>query len=523
MTRTAADLIASALTRAGVTALPNLSGNHVMSLFTALERSGIRLVHTRHEAAAVHIADAMARLADRPCPALVTAGPGFANTPGALYTALQAQSPVVILAGAIEEELLGRPAFQAMDQVGLSRDLGIPARLVRASTALADLGWAFRDADRGVPSPRALHLCADVGGRAIPAPNRAIAMRARRRAADAASIRTACDALRGARRPLLIGGPVLARGDGRALQRRCEETGIPAVALESPRGLGDPAMGGLREVLREADAVVLVGKPLDFAIGYGQPPAVAADARLVRLAEGRSGPGSLAPSAHPTAALAALLAACGDGRRADGGWLARTRDLRDWRPAVPGALSAGAIHPGRVGLIVERALGASDILVADGGEFSQWVQAFVRHPDRVLNGPAGAIGGALPFAIGARMARPDARIIAISGDGALGFHLAEFETAAREDLPFVLIVGNDRLWNAESVIQSRLGGPPLRTLDLSAARYDQAAIALGGYGERVETEQDLMPAIERALASRKPALIDVAIQPVPAPSYAPIG
>jgi len=492
-----------------------------MSFYTALERSGVRLVHTRHEAAAVHVADAVARLTDRPCPALVTAGPGFANTPGALYTALQAQSPVVLLAGAIEEALLGRPAFQAMDQVALSRDLGISARLVRASTALADLGWAFRGADRGVPSPRALHLCADVGRRTIPEPVRAIAMRARRRHADAASIRTTIDALRRARRPLIVGGPVLARGAGRALLRRSEEIGIPAVALESPRGLGDPGLGGVRDVLREADAIAFVGKPFDFAIGYGQAPSVAGNARLVRLAEGRSGPGSLAPSTHPTLALTALLDACDVDRQADGGWLARTRDLRDWRPAVPDAPSAGAIHPGRIGLVVERALRESDVLVADGGEFSQWVQAFVRRPERVLNGPAGAIGGALPFAIGARLARPDARIIAISGDGAVGFHLAEFETAARENLPFVLLVGNDRLWNAESVIQSRFGGPPLRSLDLSAARYDQAAIALGGYGERVETEPDLIPAIERALASGKPALVEVAILPVPAPSYAP--
>jgi acetolactate synthase-1/2/3 large subunit len=170
---------------------------------------------------------------------------------------------------------------------------------------------------------------------------------------------------------------------------------------------------------------------------------------------------------------------------------------------------------------VQRRIDAANnpILICDGGEFGQWAQACLSAPRRLINGPSGAIGGGLCYGIAAKKACPEATVFVLTGDGSIGFHLAELETAARADTPVVVVIGNDQCWNAEHQIQLRRYGPDrLIGCGLSAARYDQAAIALGGHGEHVTDPADLDAALERALASQKPACVDVAIEGLPAPA-----
>jgi acetolactate synthase-1/2/3 large subunit len=137
---------------------------------------------------------------------------------------------------------------------------------------------------------------------------------------------------------------------------------------------------------------------------------------------------------------------------------------------------------------------------------------------RLINGVAGAIGGSLSYALSARLIEPRARIFAVLGDGTIGFHIAEFETAVRRGLPFVAILGNDARWNAESQIQLRdYGANRMHGCELLPSRYDHVVAAFGGHGEYVERAEDLAPAIERALASGKPALVNIMIESIAAP------
>jgi acetolactate synthase I/II/III large subunit len=159
------------------------------------------------------------------------------------------------------------------------------------------------------------------------------------------------------------------------------------------------------------------------------------------------------------------------------------------------------------------------VFVSDGGEIGQWAQAIIRAPDRLINGPAGAIGASIPFAIAAKAARPEATVVAVLGDGSFGFHMAEFDTAVRCGLPFVAIVGNDARWNAEYQIQLRDYGAN-RALGCTLApgtRYDLVATALGGHGEFVTCAAELPAALDRAFASRKPTCVNVLIESVAAP------
>ena len=160
------------------------------------------------------------------------------------------------------------------------------------------------------------------------------------------------------------------------------------------------------------------------------------------------------------------------------------------------------------------------ILVCDGGEFGQWAQSELSAPRRVINGVSGMIGGGIGYAIGSKAADPSATVIAMMGDGTIGFHLAEFETAARANLPFVAVVGNDQRWNAEHLIQTRTFGEDRRIgCDLSDARYDLAVAALGGFGAHVTQVDQLPDALTEALESGRPACINVEMEGFGAPSF----
>jgi acetolactate synthase-1/2/3 large subunit len=184
------------------------------------------------------------------------------------------------------------------------------------------------------------------------------------------------------------------------------------------------------------------------------------------------------------------------------------------------AKSLDRVHPVEmcraIGNFIERHPGAT--FVSDGGEIGQWAQALVKTDRRMINGVAGTIGVSLPFAIAAQLARPDHPVVAVMGDGTFGFHMAEFDTAVRYDLPVIVVVGNDARWNAEYQIQLRqYGAERAKNCDLLPSRYDRVVEALGGFGALVSTAADLPDALDRAYLSGKPACINVMIESVAAP------
>ena len=145
------------------------------------------------------------------------------------------------------------------------------------------------------------------------------------------------------------------------------------------------------------------------------------------------------------------------------------------------------------------------VLICDGGEFAQWGQSMLPLRRRLINGVTGSIGSSLSFALAARMVEPRAPVFAVLGDGTIGFHISEFETAARRGLPFVAILGNDARWNAESEIQRRdYGANRMHGCELLPSRYDQVVAAFGGHGEHVDKAADL-PARDRARARKRQA------------------
>jgi acetolactate synthase I/II/III large subunit len=532
-----ADVVARTLVRAGVKRVFALSGNHVMSIFDAAPAAGLDLVHVRHEAASVHMADAWARLTGEVGVALATGGPGHANAVPALYTALASESPVVLLSGHSPLDEMGRGAFQEMRQADLAAPLAKASWAVTSAAALAaDVARAMRIAAGGRPGPVHLSLPSDaldavVADAVLPDAGAFVASPAPLAPAAAEAV---LGELARAARPLILVGPALVRGQGRDAARRLQAaTRIPVAGMESPRGLSEPALGALAEMLPQADLVLLLGKPLDFALKFGRPPVTGPDCRFVhvdpdaamlertaREVGARLALGAVADAVAAAASLAELAA-----KRAwpKSGWFDEVSAAIAYRPAAWAASSSardGRVHPLDVCRAVQRVLDRREdaVLISDGGEFGQWAQASLTAPRRVTNGPAGAIGAAVPFAVAARLAFPAAPVVAMSGDGSIGFHLAEYDTAVRHDAPFVAVVGNDARWNAEHQIQIRAYGAERAVgCELLPTRYDLVAAALGGHGEHVERAVDLAAALDRAAASRRPACVNVAIEGLAAP------
>lgn len=532
-----ADIVACSLARLGCGRVFTLSGNHIMSIFDAALEAKLDLVHVRHEAAAVHMADAWGRLTGEAGIALVTGGPGHANAVGALYTALGAESPMVLLSGHAATWELGRGGFQEIRQADMAGPVSKASFTATSAATLGrDVGEAIRIATSGRPGPVHLSLPSDLLEERVE--SNAIVWPDARPSSAPILPNVVADAtlaaISAAARPIVFAPPQLSNLSGRALLGRLEAaTQAPAVILESPRGIADATLGAFSDLVRRADLIVLLGKALDFTTrwlsGSSFDPAarlIAIDPeaalidRAVKETDGRLILGSIA---DVRAAAETLIARAAAMKPRDGDWLREARAALDNRPAAWANIvsqTPGRLHPAQVFRAlrpyVERDPDA--VLICDGGEFAQWGQSMLPVRRRMINGVAGSIGGSLSFACAARLAEPNAPVFAVLGDGTIGFHLAEFETAVRRKLPFVAVLGNDALWNAESQIQLReYGRDRMHGCELTPARYDLAVAALGGHGEFVERAEDLSGAIERAMASGKPACINVMIESIAAP------
>jgi acetolactate synthase-1/2/3 large subunit len=534
-----ADIVARTLDAAGLRTVFTLSGNHIMSLFDAALDTGLRLIHVRHEAAAVHMADAWGRLTGQCGIVWVSGGAGFTNAAAALCTARAAESPLVLLAAHAGLKELGRGAFQELRQAEMAAPVAKASWTARAAAALGhEVAEAARKALSGRRGPVHLSLPFDLLDERLddapslwPTPS---AFVPQARPLQVAAAEKVLAGLAEAKRPLVLVGPQLCHsGDLSPLERLEDALGVPVIPMESPRGLNDARLGAFAEVLRRADLVVLLGKALDFTLRFGDPPVIDPacrfividpEAEMVERAT-REKQERLAYSVVADAEPAMQTLIEHGRRKADHhAWTSEVRAAVAYRPASWAALAStqpGKVHPVDLCRALQAVLATrpNTILVCDGGEIGQWPQALLAPSRRLINGPAASIGASIPFAISARASDPVAPVIAVLGDGTFGFHMAELDTAVRYGLPFVAVVGNDAAWNAEHQIQLReYGRNRAHGCELLPTRYDLVAQALGGHGELVTVASELGPALERAIASGKPACVNVMIERIPAPS-----
>lgn len=522
--------VARGLRRAGVDVLFTLCGGHIMHVYDGCLDEGIRVVDVRHEQAAVYAADAWARITGHPGAAAVTAGPGVCNAVTAIANAWRAQSPLVVIGGQGPLEAQGRGSLQEMEHLSILQAITKWATRVGETARVAEVvALACRRALAGVPGPAYVEIPLDVmmGFAELPDPAPPLAARAASQG-DPALAEAAAALVRNARRPVaLIGSQIRWSPDPDAADRFARAAQVPIYQSGMGRGVlswNHPMafQRSRRRALRQADVVVIAGTPLDFRLDYGR--AISADAALIQI---DLDPAELGRNRDPVVAIAADIGPVLDQMTAHGlgaadaesrvAWLEDLRDAeRDARVGMSAGLGSDAepVDPLRLCAELDAWLEDDATIIGDGGDFVATAANVIRprrYPAGWLDpGPLGTLGIGPGFALAARLARPQGQVLLLLGDGAAGLDLLEFEAAVRQGIPFVAVVGNDAAWTQIRRLQVQLFSEQRAVATrLDHTRYDRVVVALGGYGEYVERPGDLRPALDRALASGLPALVNV--------------
>jgi acetolactate synthase-1/2/3 large subunit len=522
--------IARFLQARGVDRVFGLQGGHIQPIWDHVARLGIRIIDVRDEGAAVHMAHAHAELTGRLGVAMATAGPGVTNCVTAIANASLARAPVLLIGGCTSRPQANMGPLQDIPHVDILRPVSRLARTARVpEQVIRELDEAVARAigDLGEPGPVYMEIPTDVLRTHVlphlvlddwlrPKPPR-------RLPPDPQAIAEAVEVLWSARRPLVVTGRG-ARSAGRELVRFLDVSGALYLDTQESRGLiptdHSSFIGAMRGVaMAEADVVLVIGRKLDYQLGYGSP-AVFPNARFVRIADTagelvdnrRGGPELLAT---PALALAALVEQCGNRKPAiDTAWAEtlRRRHLErsapEARKSAPQRGDDGKIHPAAIFEAIRAAADPDYIAIADGGDLLSFARVGLEARTYMDAGAFGCLGVGVPFGVAAALAYPERQVISVNGDGAFGINAMEIDTAVRHGAKAVFIVSNNAAWNIERYDQeSNYGGRVVGTT-LRHSDYAAMARALGAHGERVEDAGDLAGALARAL-DNAPAVLDV--------------
>lgn len=536
-----AELFVRSIAQLKIDTIFTLVGDHLNEVLALAARAGIRIVDVRHESGATHAADAWARIHRRPALALVTGGPGHTNSLTGIATAQLAGSPLIAVSGSRATAMAHRQSFQDIDQVGMARPVvKWAAEPPSASQIPFYLERAYAIANAGRKG--AVHLTIPVDLFRGEGTSRDIAPPGTpARAPHAADIERAIAMLRAAERPVVIAGAGIWWSHAeQALERFIERTSLPLYTITMARGAvsddhalamgyADPALNhAVHSVFREADLVLVAGKRIDYRLAMGGPRLFSANARFIQIDVHEEEFGlnrkiDVAICADAREALDALTSAAGDSPWPERPWLQEVRSARrSWEAKLGNAAAdrGSPIHPAALFRELKAALPPGVRYSWDGGDFAHWGRALLRARQAggwLRLGPLGTIGSALPNALALQLAHPGEPVALITGDGALGFYLAEMDTAVRHKLPIVIVVGNDAGWGLERELQSHATGSPTVACELQAARYDLVMQAFGGGGETIERLEEVQPAVARAFAAGVPYCLNVRIRGVRSP------
>ncbi len=528
-------LAARALKQAGVDCIFTLSGGHVMPIYDGALDEGIRIIDVRHEQAAVHAADSWSRLNPGKigC-AVLTAGPGVTDGVTGVANAWRANSPIIVIGGQGPFNALRRGSLQEMDHVGVMRPITKWADSCYETRRIPEyIELALRNAVSGVPGPSFLEIPMDVlmgqmeledarfpTFRTVPAPL----------SPSRDDLLAALELLARAERPVMLAGTAVKWSNGSAALRRfIFEIGLPTFCNGMGRGQvrsDDPQFFNRvrKEAMGKCDVFVLAGSPLDFRLSFGR--SIPAEAKIIQLDMDNS---LIGQNRSPEVAIVGNLGLAFERLLEVMKEESIQLDFSSWRDELRGRETEigegfesqlnsdeSPVDPLRMAREIRDFIDEETILIGDGGDIvaqSSKVIPVYKENCWMDPGPLGTLGVGMPFALAAKASFPDRNVLIIYGDGSFGLNGFEYDTAVRHDLPIVGIVGNDAAWGQMLRPQVGLYGKErVVATRLNYTRYDKIVEAMGGHGEYCERPEEIRPALERAFASGKPALINVKIR-----------
>ncbi|AKE01089.1 benzaldehyde lyase (plasmid) [Rhodococcus erythropolis] len=535
------ELVARTLRRAGVEKVFALHGGHLESFYRGCLHNGLELVDFRHEASAGHAAEAYARVTGEIGVCAITAGPGFANAIPAILNAYVDASPMVFLIGAPPLRERETNELQGgFDQLSIAKPTAkwvVSVSNVERIPAL--LAEAVRRASTGRRGPVVVELPIDVlhmitrEDRVLEPTGLLVRPRPAPSTRALEELRTLL--LESERPAIIVGGDArFAKCEG-VLAKFAERSGIPVFA--SKRGLGllptnhpndahdaaNLAMLTAKDLPRP-DLVILAGTRMGLFLGGRGYSVLPQDAKLVQIYSdpgeiGRIRDVDLAITADVGSLLDDLDAATATTQWPDwSAWRDLAVDQQNTRAAAyPDTELVGGIHPFHAMAELAEVAGPEAIWAIDGGEAGQWAvqHAKTSAPGTVITtGYLGGLGVGPGYAIGAQVAVPDRRVVLVSGDGSIGFHLQEFDIMVHNGYPIVTVILNNEIWGMSLHGQEIMYGKGYNAIStLGGRNYAEIARAFGCHAERVASFAELRPALERAFESGKPACVEVMTDP----------
>ncbi len=514
-----------------------LSGGHIESILDGFTEYDIRTIDVRHEQAAAMMAHAWSVYTGRTGVCFVTAGPGFTNALTGIANAYLDNAPMVVLCGRhpLRDDLKG--ALQEINQIDMVKPVVKWAATCYDTRRIPEyLSIAFRQAVEGRPGPVFLELPPDILNITVEEAGVPMPVRPARRYTvhpDDSDLSAAADLINSARKPFFVGGTGVGFSVcGSCLAGFMEKTGMPFQLLNYGRGelpdkhplsLTETGSIGLMTSIQQADVIVAAGLRFNWILQSGAiiPPS----AKVVRIdidpheidRNRMADVGLVGDVGSVLSQLTPLL-----NQRDHSGWIetlrAASSSLLDYEIRMR-ANPSDPIHPLRLVARIQEFAGEDALYIADGGDTVYFgITGFSsRHRAGVIgtaSGLLGCLGTGIPFAMAAKLARPERKVILLNGDGSMGFNAMEFDTMVRHNIPIVCVVNNDCAWGMIKHSQElSLGKERLQCSELGLRHYEKMVEGLGGYGELVTSDDEIVPALERAVASGKPACINVITDP----------
>jgi acetolactate synthase I/II/III large subunit len=556
------EVLARMLQIEGVEKVFGIIDGTYFGFYSALHRLGIEIVTPRHETSAAHMAGAYARLTGRLGVCMASNGPGVANLlPGLVVE--QAEGNRVLAVTSARRPGIMYPdrggAYQCFDQSGVIGKIAKWSAAVSSFDRVPELmRKALRRSWVGRPGVVHLDVPENIMNGKVKAevaywsptqyrPNDVLTP-------SPAQVQTAADWLAGASAPMIhAGSGVIHAGAFDALARVAELLHAPVTTSWAARGvlpetsalaIPMPHVKLNHQVRNDADVVLVVGSRIGETDWWGRPPywRRAAEQKTIQVDVdadilGLNKPADLAVQADARRFLELLADELGqrrerirlDGRKARVDGYAKT--MREERAGWDKALADARVpmHPAHIAAACDEVFPPGTVLVADGGNATIWAMFYHRAlvPNTIVSTfKFGMLGAGMAQAIGAAVARPGAPVCCIIGDGAFGFHPQEVETAVRNKAQVIYIVLADKQWGMVKMNQQFMLRPfktmlfkhldPDETIkaDLGEIQFDKLGQSMGAYGERVADPAQLKPALERALASGRCAVVHVDVDPV---------
>ncbi len=532
---TGAEITCKSLEAEGVSVVFGYPGGAVIPLYDALPKANLHHVLTRFEQWAALAADGYARVTGKVGVCIATSGPGATNLVTALANAHLDSVPIVAITGQVSQPMIGKDAFQEVDITGITLPVTKHNYLVQRPEDIAPtIKEAFYLARSGRPGPVLVDIPKNVfiakakfeypksTGRRSYQPNLVPNMR---------QVRLAAELIDAAKRPLIMGGHgIILAGAEDIFRRFVERTGIPvvftllglgALSEHHPQALGMMGMHGHRHVnraLEECDLLVNIGARFDDR-ATGRLNGFCPNAKVVHVDIDPAEIGKNVPADVPVV---------GDAREALRLLLPEVahKSHREWMTWIDGhrnrvleaALADRPAWPEPFTIIrsIAEATDAEAILTTDVGQHQMWAaQHFgFKYGDRwVTSGGLGTMGYGVPSAIGAKLGRPDREVWAVVGDGGFQMSSNELATAAQEQLDINIAIINNGYLGMVRQWQDLFHDKNYSEVEISGPDFVKLAEAYGCTGIRVRTDDEIMPAIQKARSIPGPVVIDFVVDP----------